>query len=264
MVCHSRGGLTARSFVESVLSGSRLARKGRPGGLRRAPPTRAPTSPTRPAGPISPTCTPTSSPPTRGRSPRCRAGARSRRSSSERCAASVPGALARLVRRPTRTACPVSPRWSRTARSSPTSTRDQRGQPRSGTPWFVVSSDFEVTVDDHPPEMPVAVVTRLVDGVVDHVFTGPNDLVVDVDSMSAIDLPARRRATSATSSPYRRTALSTTRTTSPSRSSPRPSRRGWCGGSTTSRAEEQAAPVPDTDSESDERGVAWSLAGARR
>ncbi len=66
---------------------------------------------------------------------------------------------------------------------------DQRGQPRSGTPWFVVSSDFEVTVDDHPPEMPVAVVTRLVDGVVDHVFTGPNDLVVDVDSMSAIDLP---------------------------------------------------------------------------
>ena len=66
---------------------------------------------------------------------------------------------------------------------------DQRGQPRSGTPWFVVSSDFEATVDDHPPEMPVAVVTRLVDGVVDHVFSGPNDLVVDVDSMSAIDLP---------------------------------------------------------------------------
>ena len=65
---------------------------------------------------------------------------------------------------------------------------DQPGQPRSGTPWFVVSSDFEVTVDDHPPELPAAVVARLVDGVVDHVITGPNDLVVDVESMSAIDL----------------------------------------------------------------------------
>ena len=65
---------------------------------------------------------------------------------------------------------------------------DQPGQPRAGTPWFVVSSDFEVTVDDHPPEIPTAVVARLVDGVVDHVITGPNDLVVDVESMSAIDL----------------------------------------------------------------------------
>jgi hypothetical protein len=65
---------------------------------------------------------------------------------------------------------------------------DQPGQPRSGTPWFVVSSDFEATVDDHPPEMPAAVITRLVDGVVDEVFEGPNDLVVDVESMSAVDL----------------------------------------------------------------------------
>ena len=51
-----------------------------------------------------------------------------------------------------------------------------------------MSSDFEVTVDDHPPELPAAVVARLVDGVVDQVFTGANDLVVDVESMSAIDL----------------------------------------------------------------------------
>ena len=65
---------------------------------------------------------------------------------------------------------------------------DQPGQPRPGTPWFVVSSDFEVTVDDHPPEIPAAVVARLVDGVVDRVITGPNDLVVDVESMSSIDL----------------------------------------------------------------------------
>jgi hypothetical protein len=64
----------------------------------------------------------------------------------------------------------------------------QRGQPRSGTPWFVVSSDFAVSVEDHPPEIPAAVVARLVDGVVDHVFAGRNDLVVDVESMSAIDL----------------------------------------------------------------------------
>jgi hypothetical protein len=66
---------------------------------------------------------------------------------------------------------------------------DQHGQPRPGTPWFVVSSDFEVTVDNHPPELPVAVISRLVDGVVDQVIPGPNDLVVDVESMSAIDLP---------------------------------------------------------------------------
>jgi len=65
---------------------------------------------------------------------------------------------------------------------------DQPGQPRPGTPWFVVSSDFAASVTDHPPELPDAVVVEIVDGIVDQVIQGPNDLVVDVESMSAIDL----------------------------------------------------------------------------
>lgn len=66
---------------------------------------------------------------------------------------------------------------------------DQPGQPRPGTPWFVVSSDFVATLADHPPELPDAVVVEIVDGIVDRVIQGPNDLVVDVASMGAIDLP---------------------------------------------------------------------------
>lgn len=66
---------------------------------------------------------------------------------------------------------------------------DQVGQPRPGTPWFVVSSDFHVTAATRPREIPLGVVTKLVEGVVDKVFDGPNDLVVDDASMSAIDLP---------------------------------------------------------------------------
>ncbi len=65
---------------------------------------------------------------------------------------------------------------------------DQPGQPRPGTPWFVISSDVEISAADHPPELPVAVVLEIVDGIVDQVMQGPNDLVVDVASMSAIDL----------------------------------------------------------------------------
>jgi hypothetical protein len=65
---------------------------------------------------------------------------------------------------------------------------DQPGQPRPGTPWFVVSSDFEATVASHPREIPAAVISRLVNGVVDQVFDSANDLVVDDDSMRAIDL----------------------------------------------------------------------------
>lgn len=66
---------------------------------------------------------------------------------------------------------------------------DQPGSPRPGTPWFVVSSDFEVTSQDRPAEIPALLAAQLADGVVDQVFDGqPNDLVVDVASMSAIDL----------------------------------------------------------------------------
>ena len=218
VVGHSRGGLTARSFVESVLPGVSGA-AGWTGPSSSAPPTPGPTSPTRPAGGISPTSTPTSSPPTHARSRRSRRrahrGGRRRSRARDRC----PGALARLLRdRPDSV-----PGIAAMVPDGPfvaDLNADQRGQPRSGTPWFVVSSDFMATVGDHPPEIPVAVVTRLVDGVVDHVFTGPNDLVVDVDSMSAIDLP-HGGGTSATSWLSRRTAWSTTRTTSPRRSSAR-------------------------------------------
>ncbi len=65
---------------------------------------------------------------------------------------------------------------------------DQPGQPRPGTPWFAVSSDVEVSVAAHPPELPATVVVDIVEGIVDRVIQGPNDLVVDVPSMSAVDL----------------------------------------------------------------------------
>jgi len=70
--------------------------------------------------------------------------------------------------------------------------RDQPGQPRPGTNWHVVTSDFHVTLfDDHhnPPEFPRELAVRLAEGFVDGIFKGRNDLVVDTDSMSAIGLP---------------------------------------------------------------------------
>jgi hypothetical protein len=130
---------------------------------------------------------------------------------------------------------------------------DQRGQPRSGTPWFVVSSDFEATVDDHPPEMPAAVVIRLVDGVVDHVFSGPNDLVVDVDSMSAIDLPH--------GGGYVRDALALTsnsvvyHTNYFSQAVVAEALEAWLVRRVDHlEGQEQAAPVPDTDTETTNGG----------
>jgi len=69
---------------------------------------------------------------------------------------------------------------------------DQPGQPRPGTSWYVVSSDFHVSLlDDHhnPPEFPRELAVRLAEGFVDGIFKGRNDLVVDTDSMSAIGLP---------------------------------------------------------------------------
>ena len=137
---------------------------------------------------------------------------------------------------------------------------DQRGQPRSGTPWFVVSSDFEVTVDDHPPEMPVAVVTRLVDGVVDHVFTGPNDLVVDVDSMSAIDLPhGGGYVRDELALPPNSVVYHTNYFSQPVVAE---ALEAWLVRRVDHlEGQEQAAPVPDTDSETRERGVARSLPG---
>ncbi|WP_330474321.1 DUF7379 domain-containing protein [Terrabacter sp. C0L_2] len=70
---------------------------------------------------------------------------------------------------------------------------DQPGQPRPGTNWHVVTSDFHVSLfDDHhnPPEFPRELAVKLAEGFVDGIFQGRNDLVVDTDSMSAIGLPA--------------------------------------------------------------------------
>ncbi len=66
----------------------------------------------------------------------------------------------------------------------------QPGQPASGTPWFVAKSNFHVTFGDdshRPPEFPKELAVRLAEGLVDQVFRGDNDLVVDCASMGSID-----------------------------------------------------------------------------
>ncbi|MEO5743167.1 MAG: hypothetical protein ABIQ53_01085, partial [Terracoccus sp.] len=68
----------------------------------------------------------------------------------------------------------------------------QPGQPAPGTHWFVVSSNFHVTLfdDSHrPPEFPRELAVKLAEGFIDQLFKGDNDLVVDQASMSAIGLP---------------------------------------------------------------------------
>ena len=70
--------------------------------------------------------------------------------------------------------------------------REQPGQPAPGTNWFVVSSNFHVSLSDdshNPPEFPRELVVRLKEGFVDQLFEADNDLVVDTASMSAIGLP---------------------------------------------------------------------------
>jgi len=69
----------------------------------------------------------------------------------------------------------------------------QAGQPAPGTPWYVVSSDFEPALFDdrhEPPELPRELVAKLADGLVDTLMGARNDLVVDTASMSAVDLPS--------------------------------------------------------------------------
>jgi hypothetical protein len=69
----------------------------------------------------------------------------------------------------------------------------QPGQPAAGTPWYVVSSDFEVALfeDRHePPELPDELVAKLADGLADRLMGTQNDLVVDTASMGSVDLPA--------------------------------------------------------------------------
>lgn len=69
----------------------------------------------------------------------------------------------------------------------------QPGQPAAGTPWYVVSSDFEAKLFDdrhEPPELPRALVAKLADGLVDKLMGAQNDLVVDTASMGSVDLPS--------------------------------------------------------------------------
>ena len=71
--------------------------------------------------------------------------------------------------------------------------QDQQGQPGRGSSWFVISSDFHVSLfDDHhnPPEFPRELAVRLAEGFADGLFRGSNDLVVDTDSMAAIGGPS--------------------------------------------------------------------------
>ena len=67
--------------------------------------------------------------------------------------------------------------------------KEQPNQPKPGTNWYVVSSNFHVSLldDSHrPPEFSKELVRKLKEGFVDQLFHGDNDLVVDVASMSAI------------------------------------------------------------------------------
>ncbi|HVD64342.1 MAG TPA: CHAT domain-containing protein [Lapillicoccus sp.] len=246
IVCHSRGGLTARSFVESVLPG--LAWRGQVDRAVFVGATNAGThfaDATRWAD-LADLYT-------------------NLVAANARAIAALPGAapVAALVVRAVR-GIGALVRWLASFATDPYSVpgiaamvpdgpfianlnADQRGQPRPGTPWFVVSSDFEVTVDDHPPEIPTAVVERLIDGVVDQVIPGPNDLVVDVESMSAIDLPqGGGYVRSALALPTNSTVYHTSYF---SQASVCQALESWL----VKRAdhlegEERAAPVPDTES----------------
>ncbi|MGV1010522.1 MAG: DUF7379 domain-containing protein, partial [Dermatophilaceae bacterium] len=69
----------------------------------------------------------------------------------------------------------------------------QPGQPAPAAQWHVVSSNFHVRLFDggyQPQEFPRELAVRLAEGLLDQIFKDPNDLVVDVPSMSEIDLAA--------------------------------------------------------------------------
>jgi hypothetical protein len=70
--------------------------------------------------------------------------------------------------------------------------RTQPGQPAAGTPWYVVSSDFEIGLVDSTPDRDPSeeVALRLADGLADTLMGTTNDLVVDTASMESVDLPS--------------------------------------------------------------------------
>lgn len=69
----------------------------------------------------------------------------------------------------------------------------QPGQPGPAAQWHVVSSNFHVRLFDgghQPQEFPRELAVRLAEGLLDQIFKDANDLVVDVPSMSEIDISA--------------------------------------------------------------------------
>ena len=78
-------------------------------------------------------------------------------------------------------------------------------------------------------------VARLVDGVVDQVFTGPNDLVVDDESMSAIDLAHGGGYVRERACPPGELVVYHTNYFSQAVRLPGSAWHGWSSGSTTSR-----------------------------
>jgi hypothetical protein len=68
----------------------------------------------------------------------------------------------------------------------------QPGQPAPGTPWYVISSDFEPAPAggaQQPGEQP-ALALKLADDLADRLMGTKNDLVVDTASMASVDLPS--------------------------------------------------------------------------
>ena len=66
----------------------------------------------------------------------------------------------------------------------------QVSQPGPVPPWFAVTSNFHVAADaGSGSRLPLALKLWLAEGFVDELLDGGNDLVVDTDSMSAIDEP---------------------------------------------------------------------------
>lgn len=71
--------------------------------------------------------------------------------------------------------------------------RTQPGQPAAGTPWYVVSSDFEagpLEDPDDPSRKGGQLALTLADRLADRLMGVKNDLVVDTASMASVDLPS--------------------------------------------------------------------------
>ena len=59
--------------------------------------------------------------------------------------------------------------------------RNRPGQPEPGQPWFVISSDFRASAENAK--------LKVIESIADEMLDGANDLVVETKSMAAIDAP---------------------------------------------------------------------------